>query len=62
MDMLSATERGRPILEYVHQLEGKVRAYRQEERQFNLRCFFAGFAWGAVSVGAGWALFRLLHT
>lgn len=59
--MLDAVDRTRPIMQYVHDLESKVRAYRQAERMFNLRCFFLGFGWGAGAVAIAWGMVAMLH-
>jgi hypothetical protein len=55
--MPSVSERTRPVLEYIHELEHKVRELREEVRQlreqplrFQLSVFFFGFAGGAASV------------
>jgi hypothetical protein len=56
--MLGATERYRPILEYVRKLENQVRELRGRERRWNSLIFLAGFAAGT---GAGWIAWHLLR-
>lgn len=48
--MLDATERTRPIMEYVRTLENKVRVYQNEHRRFSLGWFLVGYVSGATSV------------
>lgn len=55
------SERGRPIMEYVHSLENQVRNYRRAELRFNARCFGFGLGWGAGVVGLAWALVAWLR-
>ena len=52
--MLSVTERSRPILEYVRELETKVRHLRHVQGRFNLRIFLGGMVTGAAMAAAGW--------
>jgi len=52
--MLSVTERTRPVMEYVRELETKVRYFQQMQRRFSLRIFLAGMAAGAAISVAGW--------
>lgn len=48
MSMLDATERARPAMEYIRQLEDKVRRYQNEDRRFQWFWFGLGFAGGAA--------------
>ena len=51
----NAGERTRPVMEYVQQLETKVRYFQNQERRFRARWFFCGFLVGVVVVfAAGW--------
>ena len=65
MNMLDATERGRPIMEYVYHLESMVRQYRSTlhgyrsvDRRWRAASFVAGFAVGGL---VGFLLKVLLH-
>lgn len=60
MSMLDATERTRPIMEYVRDLENKVRRFRAEERRFHAKWFLFGVVVGIASVSTPWLL-RLLR-
>ena len=59
MSMLDATERTRPIMQYVRDLEALVMRYRNRERKFNLGCFVLGVMFGA---GAMSGLFLFLRS
>ena len=56
MGMLDATERTRPIMEYVHTLETRVRRYQNQQRRFQAKFFIWGMLAGAALVAAAWAL------
>jgi hypothetical protein len=49
MSMMDATERTRPVMQYVRDLETRVRHYQNIERRFNLRCFLVGFLLGGAA-------------
>lgn len=48
-------ERTRPIMEYVRELEGRIRVYQVQDRRINYLAFFSGAGAGAVG------MFVLLH-
>lgn len=58
MTMLDATERARPIMELVWDLENRIRAYQAREkarvRPFQVKWFVFGFLAGAAAVSALW--------
>ena len=61
-NMLSATERAHPILEYVRELETKVRYYQAAQRRFSWWIFMVGFLIGMLMGAAVWmAGWYILH-
>lgn len=58
---MDTTERARPIMEYVRELEGKVQAYRSRDLRFNGRIFAMGFAAGAFAVSLVWLVRVFIH-
>lgn len=53
--MFSRFEQTRPIMDYVRELEGRIRLYQAQDRRINYLTFFSGA--GAGAVGA----FVVLH-
>ena len=45
-----------PIMEYVYDLEERLRNHRTQDRHFNARIFVIGFVIGAASCGLLWIL------
>jgi len=51
----STSERTRPVMDYVRQLENRVREYQNQEMRFRGKWFTFGFLAGvAVAFAAGW--------
>ena len=44
------SETARPIMQYVRELESKVRLLRAERRQFQVKAFALGLALGAITM------------
>ena len=44
------SETARPIMQYVRELENKVRLLRAERRQFQVNAFALGLALGAITM------------
>lgn len=59
---MTDVERGQPILQYVHELEQKVRDLRRERSGFRVASFLFGLATGGgiawIVVVAGWLFAR----
>lgn len=60
MSMLDATERARPAMAYILELEQKVRGYQNQTRRFQWFWFGLGFAGGAA-LTAVITIARLFH-
>jgi hypothetical protein len=56
--MLDATEKSKPILQYVRELETKVRNLRAVQFRFDLKIFLYGVAAGAACSSALWYILR----
>lgn len=52
MSMMDATERARPIMELVWQLENRIRAYKARDRRFKGKWFAFGILVGAAAASA----------
>ena len=50
MQSMFPSETARPIMQYVRELESKVRLLRAERRQFQVKAFAFGLALGAVAM------------
>ena len=59
--MMSSEKEPLPIMAYVRDMEGKVRALRADRSRFRQLSFFAGFAAGSALSVTLCLLFRYLH-
>lgn len=48
--MFSRFEQTRPIMEYVRELESRIRVYQAQDRRINYLAFFSGAGAGAVGM------------
>ena len=58
---MHSSDRTRPILDYVLELEGRVRQYKGQDRRFRARWFMFGFLAGAAGIALMEVIFMPLR-